>query len=122
MGARLVKVAWVRARVHQAITSATGIGGTDVVTEGEDWDSTDPDIALDDLSDVEAPTPADGDALVWDDGAGMWVPGAPASASTAQAYVPVMVDNPEFVTTTGNAVYLVLVDGSGAPVVALVTL
>lgn len=37
-------------------------------------------LALDDLTDVDAAAPGDGDALVWDDGAGAWVPG-PAGAS-----------------------------------------
>ena len=32
--------------------------------------------ALDDLTDVDAATPADGDALLWDETAGAWVPGA----------------------------------------------
>lgn len=32
--------------------------------------------ALDDLTDVNAPTPADGDVLTWDSGAGEWVPAA----------------------------------------------
>ena len=38
--------------------------------------------ALDDLTDVNAPTPADGDALVWDAGTSKWVPGAVATGGT----------------------------------------
>jgi hypothetical protein len=38
-------------------------------------------IALDDLMDVNAPTPADGDLLAWDDGAGEWVPLTPAGGA-----------------------------------------
>lgn len=34
-----------------------------------------PPTALDDLTDVDAAAPSDGDALVWDEGAGSWVPG-----------------------------------------------
>jgi hypothetical protein len=33
-------------------------------------------LALDDLTDVNAPSPSDGDALVWDSGASEWVNGA----------------------------------------------
>ncbi len=33
--------------------------------------------ALDDLTDVNAPTPADGDVLTWDDSAGEWIAAAP---------------------------------------------
>lgn len=37
-------------------------------------------LELDDLADVNAPTPADGEAIVWDDGAGEWVPGTVTGA------------------------------------------
>lgn len=37
------------------------------------------ELTLDELSDVEAPTPSDGDVLVWDDTEGFWVPAAPGS-------------------------------------------
>lgn len=40
-------------------------------------------FALDDLADVEAGSPEDGQALVWDEGAGDWVPGA-SGKSTAE--------------------------------------
>jgi len=36
-----------------------------------------PAIALDDLSDVNAPAPDDEDVLTWDDGAGEWIPAPP---------------------------------------------
>lgn len=42
-----------------------------------------PAFALDDLTDVDAPTPADGDRLTWDSGAGAWVPAPDASAPDA---------------------------------------
>ena len=35
-------------------------------------------LTLHDLDDVEAPAPGDGHVLTWDDGAGEWVPAAPA--------------------------------------------
>lgn len=35
-------------------------------------------LVLDDLTDVDVASPADGDVLTWDDGAGEWVPAAPA--------------------------------------------
>lgn len=70
---------------------------------------------LDDLGDVDAPSPADGDVLVWDDGAGTWVPGAgggdPAEATAL--WRPVMTTCPSIVTTDGEDVWVVLttVDG-----------
>jgi hypothetical protein len=42
---------------------------------------------LDDLADVNAPSPADGDALVWDNGAGEWVP-APMPGGGSGGTVP----------------------------------
>lgn len=36
-------------------------------------------VVLDDLTDVNAPTPADGDVLTWDNGAGEWVAAAPTA-------------------------------------------
>ena len=41
--------------------------------------------ALDDLTDVNAATPADGDVLAWDDGASEWVPAPAATAATISA-------------------------------------
>lgn len=57
-------------------TTRDGYGITDVYTDAE-VDTllaalSIPDV-LDDLSDVNAPTPADGDVLTWDSGAGEWV-------------------------------------------------
>lgn len=47
---------------------------------------------LDDLTNVNAPAPADGDVLTWDAGAGEWVPAAPTggggSGGTYQVWVP----------------------------------
>ena len=40
--------------------------------------------ALDDLTDVDAPSPTDGQALIWDSGAGEWVAGDAASALTVE--------------------------------------
>lgn len=37
-------------------------------------------ISLDDIGNVNAPAPADGDALVYDDATGLWVPAAPTVA------------------------------------------
>jgi len=48
------------------LSSPFGLGGTT------------PMPAVDDLSDVDASTPADGDTLVWDAGLGLWVPGNPS--------------------------------------------
>jgi hypothetical protein len=39
--------------------------------------------ALDDLTDVDAPTPSDGDVLTWDDAAGEWVAAAPTGGTAA---------------------------------------
>lgn len=40
-----------------------------------------PDLALDDLSDVDAPTPDPGDVLTWDDGASSWIPSPPTGGA-----------------------------------------
>jgi len=44
-------------------------------------------LALNDLSDVNAPAPDDGDVLTWDDGAGEWipVPGGGSPATTVES-------------------------------------
>lgn len=39
-------------------------------------------LALDDLTDVNAPSPSDGDLLAWDNGSGKWVPVTPSSGIT----------------------------------------
>lgn len=41
--------------------------------------------ALDDLDDVNAPSPADGDALVWDDATSKWVSGGVKAENVVQA-------------------------------------
>ena len=38
-------------------------------------------LALDDLTDVNAPAPDDNDVLTWDDGAGEWISAAPAGGA-----------------------------------------
>lgn len=53
---------------------AEGHSGVSSVN-GEAGDVT---LTLDDLDDVEASAPGDGHVLTWDDGAGEWVPAAPA--------------------------------------------
>lgn len=80
--------------------------------------STPPSLALDDLTDVNVPAPADGDVLVWDDLAAEWVAAAPSggggltditeSLNTAS---PNNVDNVVALTVTGGTVdtYLALV-------------
>jgi hypothetical protein len=42
-----------------------------------------PETALDDLSDVDAPTPDPGDVLTWDDGTSSWIPAAPTGGADA---------------------------------------
>lgn len=43
---------------------------------------------LDDLTDVDAATPSDGDALIWDEGVAAWVPGAAAEGPPGPAGPP----------------------------------
>lgn len=43
---------------------------------------------LDDIGDVEAAAPGDGEALVWDNAAGDWVPGAPAPGAHKDTHDP----------------------------------
>ena len=43
--------------------------------------------ALDDLTDVNAPTPIDLDVLTWDDGTGMWVAQAPTDPTTFRSHI-----------------------------------
>lgn len=54
----------VNEATHPGIQSATGLGGVGGLP------------ALDDLTDVDASAPDDGDALIWDAGSSSWVPGA----------------------------------------------
>lgn len=60
---------------------------------------------LDDIGDVDASSPSDGDVLTFDTGSGDWI----AAAPTDVAYSPVSV------TDDGDHYYL-LVDGDGTPV------
>lgn len=53
--------------------------------------------ALDDLTDVNAPTPADGDVLTFDNGSGLWIPAAPPGASIST------LDDLTDVSTSGAA-------------------
>lgn len=55
--------------------------GTDNGADGIDWDSgqfEDPAIELDQVLDVNAPTPSNGDVLTWDSTPGEWVASAPS--------------------------------------------
>lgn len=54
--------------------------------------------ALDDLTDVNAPAPDDGDLIAWDDGAGEWVSVAPPSGS-----VPAGTDPGDLLAWDGSA-------------------
>lgn len=60
-------------------TAATGTDSGDGKISKNAWNE-DHVAALDDLDDVNAPSPADGDALVWDDGASEWVAAPMATA------------------------------------------
>lgn len=59
------------------VLTADGLGGSA-------WEYI-PVPVLDDLTDVNAPTPGDGDVLTWDDGAGEWVAAVPTGGSGAVA-------------------------------------
>lgn len=97
-----MKVARIRRGTQPRRTSPLGIGGTD------------PQPALDDLSDVDIGSPADGDVPTWDSGTGTWVAGPGGGGPDAlHVWRPVTVNNPALVTTDGSAVYVPLVDGFG---------
>jgi hypothetical protein len=69
--------------------------GTDNGADGIDFDTgqlQDPAISLDELTDVNAPSPSDGDALVWDDGAGEWVPGATTGGGGSMPWFDMIAD------------------------------
>jgi len=74
----------------------TNLGDGGVLTTGQvssgtvtgddiDWDTSPivPVLALDDLADVDAAAPSDGDVIVWDDYLGAWVAQAPAGGALA---------------------------------------
>jgi len=64
-------------------------------------------LALDDLTDVNAPAPADQDVLTWDDGAGEWIPQAPPAGGVVDAadvtYTPAVVTDWDGDADPGNA-------------------
>jgi hypothetical protein len=60
--------------------------------------------ALDDLTDVDAPAPEDGEALVWDDYAGLWI-AAPVASEPTGYYEPVVLDG-EIVVIDGDIVMM----------------
>ncbi len=72
---------------------STGAGDGDVLTSdgagNSAWEAIPPppppSLALDDLTDVNAPAPNDQDALIWDAGAGEWVSQVPPGGADANA-------------------------------------
>jgi hypothetical protein len=98
-----VKVARLRKGPQPKLTSPFGVGGTT------------PMPALDDLTDVDAPSPADGDVLTFDSGSGTWIP-APASGTVTTMWVPVMTED----TSTGF--WYVAVTGDGDAIMTEVPL
>jgi hypothetical protein len=147
-----MKVARVNARRDPILSSPSGVGGgnalpalddlTDVDTSGvADGDT----IVFDSGTSTWLPgagggggtievdgdgTPVVAAATILDFLAGFTVADAGGGRATVavdfeaatSAYVPIMVANPELVTTTGAATWLVLVDGEGAPVMGFVSL
>lgn len=69
MGADMTRIGRVLYPPIPSLTSPTGLGGTT------------PQPGLDDLSDVDTSGVTDGDALIWDDGAQLWVPGSGSGVS-----------------------------------------
>jgi hypothetical protein len=83
---------WIAADAGAAtVSSVFGRTGAVVATAG-DYDAfyyTESEIdalfaalVLDDLADVNAPTPSDGQVLTWDNGTSRWIPATPASGGT----------------------------------------
>lgn len=69
---------------------ADGTASGDQATVGDQWvilhaTSGGSVAALDDIGDVNAPSPADGDVLTWDDAAGDWVAAAPPGGTPSGA-------------------------------------
>lgn len=82
----------------------TRFGGRRVIFATVDGtiDPADIALALDDLTDVDLTGLADGDSLVWDSGAGMWIPGSGGSATAGVPTVPLTIRY-TFSTTTTDA-------------------
>ena len=77
--------------------------------------------ALDDLTDVDAPSPTDGQALIWDSGAGEWVAGDAASALTVEDGVTsvspvdtIVFDGATVTDDTGGQVTVEVTGGGGS--------
>src|SRR4030042_1972409 len=70
---------------------------------GAAWEDVPPggSIALDDLTDVNAPAPNDGDVLTWDDYAGEWVAAEPAAGGGDVATDPIWDAKGELAVGTG---------------------
>ena len=82
------------------------------------------DKTLDELLDVNAPTPAEGDILVWDDTAGEWVTAAPDTGVTDHGALTGLADDdhPQYVTHTelsasGAAGEILISDTPSTPLV-----
>jgi hypothetical protein len=60
---------------------------------------------LDDLADVNAPTPADGDQLVWDNVAGEWIASTPAAVGNRVVTLLVSDPNGSAITTGDGKAY-----------------
>lgn len=76
-------------------------GGALLVTEfdGKGLRISEAPAVLDDVSDVSAATPSDGDALLWNEGAGAWVAG---QASVPQVFNRITADGDIRITADGD--------------------
>lgn len=99
-----MKVARLRRQSVPHLSSPSGVGGGTALP------------ALDDLTDVDAPSPSDGDVLIFDSGSGTWVPGSVVTPPATSMWVPVMTED----TSTGF--WYVVVTGDGDAVMTEVPL